>query len=107
MSLTKGGFDLTFTKPIDKVAAADVKTWSLLHWHMIYHHDYGSPEADKTPAKIAEIKVSEDGRKVSLLLGEMLTGKVYDLTVNGLKGVDGAELKNNNAYYTLNKLKGK
>ena len=107
MSLTKNGFDLTFTKPIDKVAAADPKTWSLLHWHIIYHHDYGSPEADKTPAKITSISVSEDGKRVSLSLSELLIGKVYDLTVNGLKAADGAELKNVNAYYTLNQLQPK
>jgi hypothetical protein len=105
MSLTKTGFDLTFTKAIDKALAAEVKTWSLLHWHLIYHHDYGSPEADKTPVKISEVKVSEDGRRVSLVLGELLSGKVYDLTVNGLRAADGAELKNNNAYYTVNKLR--
>ncbi len=107
MSLTKSGFDLTFTKPIDKVAAADSKTWSLLHWHIIYHHDYGSPEADKTPAKITTISVSEDGKRVSLALSELLTGKVYDLTVNGLKAADGTELKNVNAYYMLNQLQPK
>jgi hypothetical protein len=84
-----------------------VKTWSLLHWHMIYHHDYGSPEADKTPVRIASIAVSDDGRRVSLALAELLAGKVYDLTVNGLKAADGSELKNNNAYYTLNKLQPK
>jgi len=106
MSLTKQGFDLTFTKAVDKAAAADVKTYSLLHWHLIYHKDYGSPEADKTPVKIAEVKVSDDGKRVSLVLPELLTGKVYDLTVNNLKSADGAELKNNTAYYTLNRLRG-
>jgi hypothetical protein len=104
MSLTKSGFDLAFTKPIDKTAAADPKTWSLLHWHLVYHKDYGSPEADKTPARITEIKISQDARHVSLVLAEVLPKKVYDLTVNGLKAADGSTLKNNNAYYTLNKL---
>ena len=107
MSLTKTGFDITFTKPIDKIAAADPKTWSLLHWHLIYHKEYGSPEADKAPAKLARINVSEDGRHVSLTLSELLPGKVYDLTVNGLKAADGSELKNKIAYYTLNKLQSK
>ena len=107
MSLTKTGFDLTFTQPIDKSLAMDMKTWSLLHWHLIYHATYGSPEADKTPVKIASVAVSDDGRRVSMTLSQVLTGKVYDLTVNGLKAADGSELKNNNAYYTVNKLQAK
>src|SRR5207237_1698990 len=100
----KTGFDLAFTKPIDKTTAADPKTWSLLHWHLVYHKDYGSPEADKTPARINEIKVSENGRRVSLVLAEVLPKKVYDLTLNGVNAADGTPLKNNSAYYTLNKL---
>jgi Trk K+ transport system NAD-binding subunit len=105
--LTKTGFDLTFTKPVDRAVAAEAKTWSLLHWHMIYHHDYGSPEADKTPAKITAVTVTEDGKHVGLTLSEVLIGKVYDLTVIGLKSADGVELKNANAYYTLNHLQEK
>ena len=61
-------------------------------------------EADKTPAKITEVKVSEDGRRVSLVLSEVLREKVYDLTINDLKAAGGGELKNRNAYYTLNRL---
>jgi glucose/arabinose dehydrogenase len=105
MSLTKSGFDITFTKPIDKTISADAKTWSLLHWHLIYHKDYGSPEADKEPAKITAIKVSDDGLRVSLELDEVRTGKVYDLTINNLKSADGGELRNKNAYYTVNRLR--
>ena len=104
MSLTKTGFDLKFTKPVDAAVAADPKTYSLLHWHMIYHHDYGSPEADKTPCNITGVKISADGKTVSLQLKELLAGKVYDLTVNGLKSADGIEMGNVNAYYTLNRL---
>jgi hypothetical protein len=104
MSLTARGFDLAFTKPVDRERAADPKSYSLLHWHLEYHKTYGSPEADKTAVKIEEARVSADGRKVSLVLPELLAGKVYDLTINDLKAADGAELKNRNAYYTLNRV---
>jgi glucose/arabinose dehydrogenase len=103
MSLTKTGFDVTFTKPVARERAADPKTYALLHWHLIYHKTYGSPEADKTAVKIDAVKISDEGRKVSLTLGELLPGKVYDLTINELKSAEGSELKNKNAYYTLNR----
>ena len=105
MSLTKTGFDLTFTKPVDPALAGDVKNYSLLHWHIIYHHNYGSPEADKTPCKITEVKISADGKKVSLTLSELLPGKVYDLTLSNFKSADGTALNNANAYYNLNRLR--
>ena len=104
MTLTENGFDLAFTRPVDKTLAADPKTYALLHWHLVYHKDYGSPEADKTAVKLeaGDVKVSDDGLHVTLSLPELLTGKVYDLTLNDLKAADGSDLKNKNAYYTLN-----
>jgi glucose/arabinose dehydrogenase len=104
MSLTPRGFDLQFTKPVDAKKAADPQTYSLLHWHMIYHKDYGSPEVDKTAVKIQQAIVSGDGRHVALILPELLVGKIYDLTLEGLNAADGSELINNHAYYTLNHL---
>lgn len=106
MTLTDSGFDLTFTKPVDKKLAADPTTYSLLHWHLVYHSDYGSPEADKTAVKLGEddVKVSDDGLRVSLTLPEVLTGMVYDLTLNDLKAEDGSAMKNNSAYYNVNRL---
>ena len=79
----------------------------MLHWHLLYHPNYGSPEADKTPVKVRKVTVSPDGKTVSLELPDLLAKKVYDLTVTGLKAADGGEeLRNNTAYYTLNRLKG-
>jgi hypothetical protein len=104
MSLTPNGFDLQFTKPVDAKKAADPKTYSLLQWHMIYHKDYGSPEVDKTAVKIQKVTVFDDGMLVRLVLPELLTGKVYDLTLEGLNAADGSEPMNNHAYYTLNHL---
>ena len=50
------------------------------------------------------MKVSNDGLHVSLTLAELIPKKIYDLTINGMKAADGVQLKNVNAYYTLNKL---
>ena len=104
MELTPAGFDLTFTKPLDPATAGNPGSYSVLHYHYEYHKQYGSPEMEKTPVKVRKARISEDGRKVSLDLGQVLAGKVYAVEVKGLKAVDGAEVRNGVGYYTVNRL---
>jgi len=104
MSLAKDGFELTFTKPLDAASAGSPSAYSMLHFHYIYRREYGSPEADKTPVQVKDVEVSPDGRHVKLLM-DLVPQTIYQLNLQGIKAADGSELRNNAAYYTLNRLK--
>ena len=53
---------------------------------------------------VKEVRVSVDRRTVSLVVPELVTKKIYELRVSGLKADDGTELLHPEAYYTLNEL---
>jgi hypothetical protein len=102
MKLTREGFDLHFTKPVDRARAQELSTYSLHRFHYHYHRKYGSPPVDPQPVPIQSVRVAGDDRTVSLVLADMVPKKVYELHIRGLKAGDGTDLLHANAYYTLN-----
>jgi hypothetical protein len=105
MSLTAGGFDLTFTKPIDPASADQLETYSLQSYTYNYWSTYGSPEIDRQVVPVGDVSVSSDRRKVSLHVEGLHTGRVYELHVDGVTSADGNALLHPEAYYTLNVLR--
>ena len=55
MRLTKKGFELTFTKPVDRETARHTSNYSMTHYYYLYHASYGSPKTDVTPAKVTGV----------------------------------------------------
>jgi len=101
MRLATNGFELTFTKPVDRASVADSTAFSLQHYRYRYHATYGSPVIDNVTAQVARVEV--DGKRVVVTLPELVTGKIYELNIRGLRSTDGAELLHSTAYYTLNR----
>ncbi len=104
MKLTDDGFDVRFTRPVDRSAAATPANWSLSHYHYLYRQAYGSPQQDITPVKVATASVSADGRTVRLKLPELRAGKIYELHHTNLRAADGTAPLHTSAYYTLNRV---
>ena len=104
MKLAADGFDVRFTRPVDKSAAATPANWSLSHYHYLYRAAYGSPQQDITPVKVASASVSADGRTVRLKLPELRTGRIYELHHANLRAADGTAPLHTSAYYTLNRV---
>ncbi|MEQ2010484.1 MAG: hypothetical protein ABMA26_27170, partial [Limisphaerales bacterium] len=104
MKLTADGFDVRFTRPVDRSAAATPANWSLSHYHYLYRQAYGSPQQDITPVKVAAATVSADGRTVRLKLPELRAGKIYELHHANLRAADGTAPLHTSAYYTLNRV---
>ena len=105
MSLTKTGFHLTFTKPVDRTEAANVGNYSLSHFELDWHAGYGTSASKKQTVIPLSAKPSADGREVTLELPELLKEKIYSLHISGLKATDGSKLEHPSAYYTLNRVK--
>ena len=104
MKLTADGFDVRFTRPVDRSAAATPANWSLSHYHYLYRAAYGSPQQDITPVKVGSATVSADGRTVRLKLPELRAGKIYELHHTNLRAADGSAPLHTSAYYTLNRV---
>jgi hypothetical protein len=105
MSLTKEGFELTFTKPVDKATADKLAAYSVKSFTYNYWGTYGSPEMDPKAEKVSELKVSADGKTVALAVEGRRVGRVYELHLDGVKSADGDAVLHPEAYYTLNDLR--
>lgn len=104
MNITPQGFDLTFTRPVDRSLAERVANYQFSRYYYEYHQEYGSPRMDEQSVAVQDVQISEDGKKVSLILADMVPNYVYDLQIDSLASVEGVALKNKRLFYTLNNL---
>jgi hypothetical protein len=103
VALTKDGFDLVFTKPIDPNSVG-AKPASVSSFTYIYKSDYGCPETDTRFEAVSKPKLSRDGKTLSVPVKERRKGRVYEIRLDGLTATDGEPVLHPEAYYTLNEL---
>ena len=104
IKLTKDGFDFTFTSAIDPKTVEKTDAFALKSYTYIYKSDYGCPETDTQPEKVTALKLSKDGKTVSVSVPNLKPGRVYDFALTGVKTTAGENLLHAEAYYTLNEL---
>ena len=104
MHLTKEGFDLTFTKPLDPATAEKLEAYSLSSFTHYYWGTYGSPEVDRKAEKVQAVALSADRRKASLKVDGFRPGRIYELHLDGIKSSDGDAVLHPEGYYTVNQL---
>src|SRR5207248_7387452 len=104
MKLTKDGFDLTFTKPLDAATAEKLANYNLSSFTHYYWGTYGSPEMDTKAEKIQAVTVSADRMMASIKVDGFHPGRIYELHLDGIKSADGDAVLHPEAYYTLNQL---
>ena len=111
MSLTNKGFDLTFTQPIDAATAANPTNYKIRRYR--YEYKKKDPEEgidiatqiDAQDVTIISSKPSQDGKKVSLTIGDLRPGFIYEVNLGDIKSAKGQPLSNKLICYTLNKLR--
>ncbi|MEO5995118.1 MAG: hypothetical protein ABIN89_00390 [Chitinophagaceae bacterium] len=109
MSLTKNGFDVTFTQPIDTTSALKPGNYTLRHYRYEYKKKALSEgidvsiQVDVQDVPITGIKISKDGTKASLIMENLTPGYIYELKFGDLKSRSGKLLENRLICYTLNK----
>ena len=101
MSLTKDGFQLRFTKPVDIETAADPSSYRMQSYTYKLHSPYGSPEVDRKTLKIRSAEVSQDRREVHLSVLPLREGYVHELIAEGVRSESEHSLLHPDAYYTL------
>jgi hypothetical protein len=104
VNLTRTGFDLTFTKPLDAATAGRVAAYSVQSFTYNYWSTYGSPEVDRRPERVGGATVSADRRRVALAVDGLRRGRVYEVHLDGVRAADGETVLHPEAYYTLNEL---
>lgn len=110
MHLTKDGFDITFTQPVDKTAALDPNNYTLQHYFYEYRKKPFDEPTDKNIQQdlqelpIADISISRNGKTVSIKLDELKAGYVYELSLENIESRRGRPLENTLVCYTLNRL---
>jgi hypothetical protein len=96
------GFELLFTRPVDRELAGQAQRYKMQTYTYIYQSDYGSPEVDHTEPTIVSATPSDDGLRVRLVVDGLQIGHVHELHIDGLLGEQGESLWQPAAYYTLN-----
>lgn len=104
MRLTRNGFELTFTKPVDPDHAGDPDSYGLTRYYYRYHAAYGSPKTEVTPVGVAAARISRDGLRVALEVDDLQEGWLYELRPASIRSHDGEALASTMAAYTLNRL---
>lgn len=105
MNLTAKGFDLTFTKPVNDSTALNPDNYKFQCYYYAYHSKYGSPRMGVQDIPVTGVRISSDHKRVSLKLGVLQPGYVYQLNLGNVKSQSEDTLANHIVCYTLNKLK--
>ncbi|MCW9706366.1 DUF7133 domain-containing protein [Fodinibius salsisoli] len=105
MSLTKEGFELTFTKPVNAQVANNPENYHFERYYYKYNQAYGSDRYGIETIKVTDAKVADDDKSVRLTLEKLDTGFIYDLQLKEFASGKGEALVHNRLFYTLNYLK--
>jgi len=99
------GFEIEFTKPVDKKVAADIASYSIESFIYKYHGVYGSPPVNAEKCPIAGVKVSEDGLKARLIVNNLRRYYIHTITLAAIRDKESYfNLVHPTAYYTLNNI---
>ena len=98
------GFEITFTKPIDVATATQAANYDINSFNYQYHHFYGSPVIENKAHTIKAILISDDAKKVRLVLDESRRFYIHEIKPKGVKSTNGDLLLHDVGYYTLNNI---
>lgn len=102
MKLTKTGFKLSFTEPL-QAGSAVLANLTAQQWHYHYHEKYGSNKVDVESVKISSVTLSEDKRSIDIKL-PLTAGKVVKIDFSGLVSETKRRASSTEVFYTLNQV---
>jgi hypothetical protein len=104
MQARSDGFELVFTKPVDRETASRPESYSMRSYTYLFHSTYGSDEIQDRELPIRSAMVSEDGLRVKLQVDDLREFFVHELVASGVRDTDNEPLLHGDAYYTLNRI---
>jgi hypothetical protein len=104
MRAQSSGFELVFTQPVDPASASRLSSYAMTSYTYLYQSSYGSDEIQQQSLPIIDAKVSDDGLRVQLEVGNLRPLFVHELVAAGIRSAAGDPLLHPQAYYTLNRI---
>lgn len=105
------GFELSFTHPIDEQLALKKSSWNVKGFTYIYQSSYGSPVVDEEECGVEKVEISQDRKKVRLIISNLREGVIHQITAAGVRcdekadeEIAGQPLLHDTAWYTLNRI---
>ncbi|MEX2592217.1 MAG: hypothetical protein WD426_05550 [Anditalea sp.] len=99
------GFEIEFTKPVDRKSAEDIASYSVNSYIYKYYPVYGSPPVNNEACTIKGVKLSEDGMKARIIVDGLRPYYVHHIFLPGVRERDNFHsLVHPSAYYTLNNI---
>lgn len=99
------GFEIEFTKPVDIKKANDLASYAVESYTYKYHAVYGSPPVNSQKCPVKGVKVSEDGMRVRIIVGNLRKQYIHIISLDGIREKEnGYSLVHPTAYYTLNNI---
>ena len=99
------GFEIEFTKPVDKKYAEDISSYSVESFTYKYHAVYGSPPVNNLKHTIKGVKVSGDGMRARIIVNNLRQHYIHTITLDGIRDKENAfSLVHPTVYYTLNNI---
>ncbi|MEX0678817.1 MAG: c-type cytochrome [Pirellulales bacterium] len=93
------GFTIDFTTPLDRERAAEAGNYAISSYRRISTPAYGGEDKDRRIEAIRKVAVSDDARRVTIELGGLREGFVYEFHLRDLAG--GERFFPDEAHYTL------
>ena len=85
MNLLENGFALKFTKALEKKESQELLSRiKIKKYRYLYHEKYGSPTVDESQVPIDQLEFSSGNKVLSLALGEMSKGFVYEVQLDSI-----------------------
>jgi cytochrome c551/c552 len=98
------GFEIEFTKPVNKSVAEDLASYSVESYIYKYQPIYGSPPMNTEKCPVTGVKVSDDGMRARIVVTNLRQYYIHTITLGGIKDQSALSLLHPIAYYTLNSI---
>jgi glucose/arabinose dehydrogenase/azurin len=98
------GFEITFTQPLDTVTAFDKTAYQIQGFTYLYQLAYGSPVINQQNCPVQAVVLSQDRKRVRLVVENIKEGYIHELKIKGLLSFENKPLVHDLAYYTLNSI---
>lgn len=99
------GFEIEFTKPVNKKSASDLSSYSVESYIYKYQPIYGSPPVNTQKCIVRGVKVSDDGMKARIIVSNLRQYYIHTITLDGIIDQENSySLVHPTGYYTLNNI---
>ena len=99
------GFEIEFTKPVDKKKAANLSAYAVESFIYKYQPVYGSPTENIQKCPVKGVRVAADGMTVRIIVGGLRKHYIHKITLDGIREQEKSySLVHPTGYYTLNNI---